>query len=361
MPHEFPASSYPTDIAKPTTPNETQDLAKEPRYHTWYKGALTGSEIYERLLPDKQTSALRIDGPSEGAFVLSSDGSVKIITGSRSKEAGSGSGKLCIHSHGQQQKHENRSDIQFNAGLDTEGQAVNILAYGDYVEQSIGGTRYIKAQKIVIEASEELMLIGKNQVTIQAGTAGGGSIAMVAGQIEKITNNEKEIILGQAMKFGVSEDTKVQFDPRASINSISMGHLNHKFLGDVKNYIAGVEQRIIGGKPGTPPLVKSRDAAYSLKTAIGGQKFDAADFIKRNAGAAIQDDAGGAFDITAGGAVLVDSVGSIDMTTGAAINMEAGAAIDMKAGAAVSIKAGAQVDITGAGDVTVKGAIIRLN
>lgn len=361
MPHEFPASSYPTDIAKPTTPNETQDLAKDPLYRVWYKGALTGSEIYERLLPDKQTSALRIDGPSDGFFVLSSDGSVKIVTGSRSKEQGAGSGKFCVHSHGQQQKHENRSDIQFNAGLDEEGQAVNILAYGDYVEQTIGATRYIKAQKIVIEAAEELMLIGKNQVTIQAGAAGGGSIAMVAGQIEKITNNEKEVIFGQAMKFGVSEDTKVQFDPRASINSISMGHLNHKFLGDVKNYIAGVEQRIIGGKPSTPPLVKSRDAAYSLKTAIGGQKFDAADFIKRNAGAAIQDDAGGAFDITAGGAVLIDSVGAIDLDTAAAINMSAGAAVDINAGASVSIKAGAQVDITGVADVTVKGAIIRLN
>lgn len=286
MPHEFPASSYPTGVSSPSTPNETQDLSKGPRFQTWYKGSLTGSEIYERILPDGETSALRIDGPSEGAFVLDSVGAVKIITGKKSKQLGAGSGKLCIHSWGQQQLHESRSDIQYNAG-EGEKQALNVIAYGDYVEQSIGGTRYIKAQKIVIEASEELLLVGKNQVTIQAGSNGGGNINMVAGQITKAANNEKEIIAGQKLTFGVSESTTVQFDPRSSTNTVSSGNMNHKFLGDVKQYITGVEQRIIGGSSISVPLVKARDTSYSVNTVIGGASIKATDTVNISSGGVI--------------------------------------------------------------------------
>ena len=300
------ASTYPTTLAKSTTPDETQDNGYGPRFRTWNKGTLTGSEIYERMLPDGETKALRIDGPEDSTIIQNNLGQVKIITGQKDTERGPGSGKLCIRSWGQQQRHEHRSNLEFNAGDDTdEGQALNVLCYGDYVEKTTGGTRYIRAQKIVIEASEELLLIGKTQVNIQAGTAGGGAIIMNAGSIERTASQDKEIITGQKMTFGVSEETKVQFDPRASQNIVSPGHINWSILGDYKQWIGGVEQHIVAGGPGLPPLIKARDSTYSVKTTIGGQTYDSTDFISVKAGLNYNMTAGGIANLTATGAMNI--------------------------------------------------------
>ena len=275
MSHAVPANGYPTGIFKQTTPDEVQQLDRGPRFNTAFKGVLTRSEIYERMYPDGQTATLRIDGPASNAgfMAFQSGGSIMIVTGEKNVEKGPGSGKLCIHTHGQQQKHEQRTDIEYSAGDDEEKQALNMIAYGDVVEQAIGSTRHIRAQKIVISASEELFLIGKSQVFIQAGSAGGGTITMNAGSIEQVSNNSKETVLGQKMTFGVSEETTVQFDPRASINAVSPGHVNHKILGDYKVWVGGVEQHIVAGGPGVPPLVKDRLNSYSVKTLLGNSEI----------------------------------------------------------------------------------------
>ena len=80
---EFPASTYPTDLFKQTTPDETQELSSGPKFRTVWKGSLTRSEIYERMLPDNLTCALRIDGPADSAIVLNNKGNVRIITGEK--------------------------------------------------------------------------------------------------------------------------------------------------------------------------------------------------------------------------------------------------------------------------------------
>jgi len=345
MSQQFSAFTYPDYIFKPTTSDEVQELKDNPRFHTWYKGHLTRSEIYERLLPDGESAALRIDGPSDSAIVLDSKGCLRLITGERNKEQGPGSGRLCIRTSGQQQLHEDRSNIQYNAGDDEEGQALNILAYGDIVEKTIGGTRYIKAQKIVIEASEELMLIGKSQVSIQAGANGGGSITMIAGNIEKITNNDKEVIIGQRVTYGVSEDTTINFDPRASVNVVSPGHVNWKILGDYQQWVGGIEQHIVAGGVSVPPLVKDRSSAYTVKTAIGGQNYDAAGFINQKAGGLISTNAGGAVSITAGGSFSANASGDASMAAGGTAN----------------ITSAGVVNVIGVGDVNIKGALIFLN
>ena len=276
-----PASQYATTIAKPTTPDETQELTDNPKFLTWHKGCLTKSEIYERLLPDGVSGALRIDGPDASSIVQD------------------------VHTWGYQAKHEYRSDLEFMAGDDKEGQALNVLVEGDYVEQTKGGERFIRAQKIVIEASEELLLIGKTQVNIQSGTDGGGAIYMNAGTIERVTDNDKEIITGQKMTFGVSEQTAIQFDPRGSQNIVSPGHVNHSIMGDYKQWIGGIEQHIVAGGVPVPPLIKARDSAYSVKTVIGGQKYTSADFINSTAGLNYSVTAGGAANITAAGTVNI--------------------------------------------------------
>ena len=70
---------------------------------------------------------------------------VRILTGKKASGI-AGSGVLGIKTWGQQQLHNARSNIQYCVGgTENEGQALNVLAYGDVVEQAIGGTRYIQA------------------------------------------------------------------------------------------------------------------------------------------------------------------------------------------------------------------------
>jgi hypothetical protein len=75
------------------------------------------------------------------------------------------------------------------------------------------------------------------------------------------------------MTFGAGEETSVQFDPRASQNIVSPGHVNWSILGDYKQWVGGVSQTIIAGKPSIPPLVKDRLNSYSVKTILGNSEI----------------------------------------------------------------------------------------
>ena len=230
------AKTYPDTIFKQTTPDESQALENGPRFNTWYKGWYTRSEIYERMMPDGLTSALRMEGPDSGgtAIVMNSKGNIKLLTGKRTDVAGSGT--LDIRTAGCNQLHDGRTNIQYNpGGTENEGQAVNVLCYGDYVEQVIGAERHITATKVVITATEELSLNGQT-IKIQA----QGDIEMAAGAINTAQVNKKDIILGQRMSFGAGEATEMQFDPRSTQNLISPGNLNQKILGDYQLTSGGV-------------------------------------------------------------------------------------------------------------------------
>ena len=226
-----PAKTYPDTIFNQSTPDEAQKLNSGPRFNTWYKGWFTRSEIYERMMPDGLTSALRIEGPDSGgaAIVMNSKGNLKLITGKKSEVAGSGT--LDINTQGCNQLHNGRTNIQYNeGGTENEGQALNVLCYGDYVEESIGSTRYIKATKIEITATEELVLNGQT-IKLQA----QGDIEMAAASLTTASVNKKDIIVGgQDMKFGAGETTEMKLDPRSSTNLISPGNVNHKVLGTYK-------------------------------------------------------------------------------------------------------------------------------
>ena len=223
-----PAKTYPDTIFNQSTPDEAQNLVNGPRFNTWYKGWFTRSEIYERMMPDGLTSALRMEGPDSGgaAIVMNSKGNLKLITGVRTEAAGTGT--LDIKTHGCNQLHNGRTNIQYNpGGTENEKQALNVLCYGDVVEQLIGGTKHVTATKIVITATEGLYLNGQT-VSIKA----DGKLQMAGASITTAQVNKKDIITGQQMSFGAGETTEMKFDPRSSSNIISPGNVNHKVLGD---------------------------------------------------------------------------------------------------------------------------------
>ena len=184
------AKTYPDTIFEQKTPDEAQQLNSGPRFNTWYKGWFTRSEIYERMMPDGLTSALRIEGPDSGgaAIVMNSKGNIKLITGKSTDVAGSGT--LDINTQGSNQLHNGRTNIQYNEG-GTEGdkQALNVLCYGDHIEQAMGSKRQIKASKIIITATEELVLEGQN-ISINA----QGDLQMAASSFTTAQVNKKDII-----------------------------------------------------------------------------------------------------------------------------------------------------------------------
>ena len=57
---EFPASTYPDSIFKPRKPDESQSLGDDPTFNVLLKGYKTRSVIYERMLPDNISTALKI-------------------------------------------------------------------------------------------------------------------------------------------------------------------------------------------------------------------------------------------------------------------------------------------------------------
>ena len=93
------AKTYPKSIASPKSADESQQLSDNPTFRTWYKGHSTRSEIYERMYPDGQTTALRIDGPSDGFLTFQSTGAIVLVTGKRNKELGA-TVVNCVFIHG---------------------------------------------------------------------------------------------------------------------------------------------------------------------------------------------------------------------------------------------------------------------
>ena len=74
--------------------------------------------------------------------------------------------------------------------------------------------------------------MGKNSVHIQAGPSGGGEIRLAAGQISETTDTRVTQVTGQRQDV-ISEELSLQYDPRASVNVISPGHMNVKAAGDI--------------------------------------------------------------------------------------------------------------------------------
>ena len=333
-------------VAKPTTPDETQDT-DGIRFCTLLKGHMTRSSIYERQLPDKITQALCIDGPkdADNHFTFGSDGSITIMTGKRDPNRGAGSGKLNIKAYGGQQQYKSRVDLQFNEGDDAkpegDGQALNIVCYGDYVEKSVGSERHISAEKILITATSELVLQG-GSIKLQSES----DIELAGTAINSAQINKKEIVLGQIMKFGAGEETGIQFDPRSSVNIISPGHVNHKILGDYVVNVGGQEEHLIAGVPRPDStLVKDKTKAFGVKAAALGIGLDAATFV----------------NTTAGGATTITSGGASTLTAGAAVTIAAGKALTATAGGAITQIAGGAYTVTAVGNVTITGALILLN
>ena len=392
MSNQVAATTYPKSIADPLTSDETQLTTDLPLFTTCWKGRRTKSDIVEIAWPDTTTGELAIRGPGIGGASIHMDtqGQIYLIGGTLNggQDAGKGAGKLTVNCAGGIQKYQGPVSMEFNSsdpgGEDDE--ALGIMCYGDVTWDIEGGQKTIKAQKVYIKADELVEIVGGTDVKIQAGGDGSGSIIFAAGEVLHIMDNKKEIILGQSMKFGVKEDTEISFDPRSNHTILSPGHLNHKVLGDYKQWTGGIYQQIIGGIVPAPPFIQSRIYDYSVTTVKGktafrsGQKFSvdavlggidmealAGDVAIKAAAGKMDLEALGVGTLKATGGVTVDGTGDVDIKTEGKMDITStgpmkikGSIMDIDSDGPVTID-GSTVDVTASATVSLKGTMIFLN
>jgi hypothetical protein len=319
------------------------------------------------MLPDNVSTALKIQGPrgSNSTAIFDHKGQIKFITGPRNPDIPN-SGIFGISSQGQQQLHAGRSNIQYNVGGSAdEGQALNVLAYGDIVEQAIGGSRYIKATKIFITATDEFIISGQN-VKIQA----QGELQLAGSSIVQAMTNKKEIVTGQSMELGVSEKSTIQFDPRGQVNIITPGSVNHKILQDYKLKALGCLSLFAVGGPGA--LIKNRGVGMSLSTktvfqagGTAGTDIVSTGFTTVKGVGGVEVSTPAMLDMAGTTDVLLSSEGMMDLTaldltvdgenttvTGVNTTVEGTAQAELK---------GALTKVTGSTKVEISGAEIYLN
>ena len=344
---EFPASTYPDSIFTQTTPDQTQSLDDSPTFNVLLKGYKTRSMMYERLLPDNTGGALRLQGPRGGntALIMDNNGSIKIKTGPKNTNV-AGSGILGIKTQGQQQLHEGRSNLQYNVGgSENEGQALNILAYGDVVEEVKGATRYLKATKIYLQATDEFIIKGQN-IKIQA----GAELLMSATSFKTAQINKKEITVGQDMKFGAGESSDIKFDPRSSTNIVSAGCINHKVAGDYA--LRAIGNIHIGSLGDAGLLIKDRSVGMKLTTKT---KFSAGGITETK--------------LTGTAKTLVSGTAGVEIDTDAEFKAKGKAGATVESQADVEVKSelgkatlqGANAVVSGSQTVKISGQAIYLN
>ena len=204
----------------------------------------------------------------------------------------------------------------------------------------------MKAQKIYIKATDELIIEGQN-IKIQA----GAELQMSGTKIATAQVNKKEIVTGQDLKFGAGESSDIKFDPRSSTNIVSAGCINHKVAGDYALRALGNVH--IGSLGGAGLLIKDRTMGMKITTltrfAAGGK----VDTKIASDGQSI---------ITGKAGVKVTTPTKLDMEGNVSATLESDVAVTVgKPGTANTKVKGAKTTLSATGNMIISGANIYLN
>ena len=318
---KFNASS---PLIKPNTENETQSS--------------TG-DTFHKVLINNETFTIRTD--IKGAFLggknfghgihVFQNGNINIQTAGKQF----GNGKLVTISRGGQIIKTGPTIIErtgYKKSFLQEGEDEKIIAaeetnYGDVLQETIGGTHTIKADNIVIEAADTLILKGPGGITIDTLAL----LKLVAADIneEYVTKTEE----GEKLEHKVQERKMTSSDVRSSDNIVISGHINRRIGGDYDMDIGGVSATRIEGNKALKgvPLVLNR--LYGLHIGLdapsagfGGMNIKSkSGSIKIEAGTDLRLKADALFDISS-------TVGLGTISTGANLNLKSATGIAMTSG-----------------------------
>ena len=308
---------------QPTTENETQSS--------------TG-DTFHKVLINNETFTIRTD--IKGAFLggknfghgihVFENGNIQIQTAGKQF----GNGKLVTISRGGQITKSGPTIIErtgYKKSFLQEGEDEKIIAaeainYGDVLEETYG-THTIKADNIVIDASDTLILKGPGGITIDTTAL----LKLVAADIseEYVTKTEE----GEKLEHKVQERLMTSNDVRSSDNIVISGHINRRIGGDYDMDVGGVSATRIQGNKALKgvPLVLNR--LYGLHIGLnapsagfGGMNIESkTGSVKINAGVDLQLKADALFNISS-------TVGLGNISTGANLNLKSSTGIAMTSG-----------------------------
>ena len=312
-----------SSLVQPTTENETQSS--------------TG-DTFHRVLINNEYFTIRTD--IKGAFLggknfghgihVFENGNIQVQTGPKDK----GAGKFVTISRGGQIIKTGPTVMErtgFKKSFLQEGETEKIIAaeelnYGDVVQETYG-THTIKADNIVIDASDTLILKGPGGITIDTTAL----LKLVAADIseEYVTKTEE----GEKLEHKVQERLMTSNDVRSSDNIVISGHINRRIGGDYDMDVGGVSATRIQGNKALKgvPLVLNR--LYGLHIGLnapsagfGGMNIESkTGSVKINAGVDLQLSANALFDIKS-------TTGLGNISTGANLNLKSATGIAMTSG-----------------------------
>ena len=325
-----------SSLVQPTTENETQPS--------------TGN-TFKKVLINNETFTIRTD--IKGAFLGSKNfghgihvfqnGNINIQTAGKQF----GNGKLVTISRGGQIIKSGPTIIErtgYKKSFLQEGEDEKIIAaeeinYGDVLEET-HGTHTIKADNIVIDASDTLIIKGPGGITIDTTAL----LKLVAADIseEYVTKTEE----GEKLEHKVQERLMSSTDIRSSDNIVISGHINRRIGGDYDMDIGGISATRIQGNKALKgvPLVLNR--LYGLHIGLnapsagfGGMNIESkTGSVKINAGVDLQLSANALFNISS-------TAGLGTISTGANLNLKSKTGIAMTSGG-LSIPSLIDEDIT---------------
>ena len=318
---KFNASS---SLVEPTTENETQ-----PSTGNTHKIVEINNESFT-IRTDIKSTFLGGKDFGHGIHVFQ-NGNINIQTAGKQF----GNGKLVTISRGGQIIKTGPTIIErtgYKKSFLQEGETEKIIAaeetnYGDVLQETIGGTHTIKAENIVIEAADTLILKGPGGITIDTTAL----LKLVAADIneEYVTKTEE----GEKLEHKVQERKMSSSDVRSSDNIVISGHINRRIGGDYDLDIGGVSATRIEGNNALKgvPLVLNR--LYGLHIGLnapsvgfGGMNITSkTGKITIDAGTDLKLKANALFDISS-------TLGLGTISTGANLNLKSTTGIAMTSG-----------------------------
>ena len=309
---------------QPTTENETQSSTGD----TFHK-VLINNEIFT-IRTDIKGAFLGGKNFGHGIHVFE-NGNINIQTGPKQY----GNGKLVTISRGGQIIKTGPTIIErtgFKKSFLQEGEDEKIIAaeetnYGDVLQETIGGTHTIKADNIVIDAQDTLIIKGPGGITIDTQAL----LKLVAADIseEYVTKTEE----GEKLEHKVQERLMTSNDVRSSDNIVISGHINRRIGGDYDMDIGGISATRIQGNKALKgvPLVLNRLYGFHIglnapSAGFGGMNITSkTGSVKINAGVDLQLKADALFNISS-------TVGLGNISTGANLNLKSKTGIAMTSG-----------------------------
>ena len=318
---KFNASS---SLVQPTTENETQPSTG----NTLHK-VLINSEVFT-IRTDIRSAFLGGKNFGHGIHVFQ-NGNINIQTAGKQF----GNGKLVTISRGGQIIKSGPTIIErtgYKKSFLQEGEDEKIIAaeetnYGDVLQETIGGTHTIKADNIVIDAQDTLIIKGPGGITIDTNAL----LKLVAADIneEYVTKTEE----GEKLEHKVQERLMTSSDVRSSDNIVISGHINRRIGGDYDMDVGGVSATRIQGNKALKgvPLVLNRSYGLHIglnapSAGFGGMNIESkTGSVKIGAGVDLQLSAKALFNLSS-------TLGLGSISTGANLNLTSKTGIAMTSG-----------------------------